>query len=44
MLDHFARLLATVAGLVAVYFGMAGAALYGSSKPALQLLTQAWAA
>jgi putative membrane-bound dehydrogenase-like protein len=25
MLDHFARLLATVAGLVAVYFGMAGA-------------------
>jgi len=26
------------------YFGMAGAALYGSSKAALQLLTQAWAA
>jgi NAD(P)-dependent dehydrogenase (short-subunit alcohol dehydrogenase family) len=26
------------------YIGMAGAALYGSSKAALQLLTQAWAA
>jgi NAD(P)-dependent dehydrogenase (short-subunit alcohol dehydrogenase family) len=26
------------------HFGMAGAALYGSSKAALQLLTQAWAA
>jgi NAD(P)-dependent dehydrogenase (short-subunit alcohol dehydrogenase family) len=26
------------------YFGMPGAALYGSSKAALQLLTQAWAA
>lgn len=26
------------------YLGMAGAALYGSSKAALQLLTQAWAA
>lgn len=26
------------------YFGMSGAALHGSSKAALQLLTQAWAA
>jgi NAD(P)-dependent dehydrogenase (short-subunit alcohol dehydrogenase family) len=29
---------------VVAYIGMAGAALYGSSKAALQLLTQAWAA
>lgn len=29
---------------VVAYLGMAGAALYGSSKAALQLLTQAWAA
>jgi NAD(P)-dependent dehydrogenase (short-subunit alcohol dehydrogenase family) len=29
---------------VVAYRGMAGAALYGSSKAALQLLTQAWAA
>jgi NAD(P)-dependent dehydrogenase (short-subunit alcohol dehydrogenase family) len=28
---------------VVAYLGMAGAALYGSSKAALQLLTQAWA-